>query len=103
MIIELTLLRDNRKTGMIINNIQNWLVKDDKTHVFSKTGDHWEVKETPQQIQEMILLDEYAKVALMGSCANASEFLTGSDGDLHAKFAYDTAKAMIEARREALK
>lgn len=69
------------------------------TNIERHTKEDLEVQETPQQIQELILLDEFAKVALGGLMSSSNHAMSSDDASQEA---YAIAKSMIEARREAL-
>ena len=102
MIIELNTIYKG-PVFIAIDKISSMRSYKGENKVFSQHGDYWIVKETPQQIQELILLDEFAKVALNGLFSNSDPQTAGLSIDETSKVAYDIAQAMIEARKEALK
>jgi hypothetical protein len=109
MMIELT-QRDNEKVFLntdkiseMYRNIETVNDIDQEYTVIEKKNieDLVEVKETPEQIQDMIMLDEFAKCALAGSIVKNTRI--GDSIETTAEEAYMVAKAMLEARKEALK
>lgn len=64
------------------------------------TGKSFNVKETPHQIQEMIMLNEFDKVALTGICANSN--IKGRHRNI-GFLAMSMAHDMVTARKEAMK
>jgi hypothetical protein len=101
MIIELTDRYDHKKT-LCVNSDRIITIDTDNnnnTTVFLTDDTYENVKETPAQIQEMIMLDEFAKEMLPFAVKN--QMKKGNDNMYTT--AYRMAKEMIKAKREASK
>lgn len=103
MLIELTDAGSKKKSYInSVDIIGMGRFEDYSILEFNSEGSNWRVKETPQQIQELIMLDEFAKVA-MGAFLSSPSFDHSVTMGMVARDAYSQAHAMIDARREALK
>ena len=103
MIIELT-DKKRHNVAIITSNIDFICNGKNGTCVYlNSAGNPLIVTETPTEIQELIMLDEFAGLAMSGLLANSHDDFSYMSTDATAKQSYKLAKAMIEARREAVK